>query len=134
MISQKTRRAVLAWAVILALAARGFIPAGVMPNMERTAAHPFAMTICGGHGPMVMDAGGILRSAGTAPDKNDGKKLQDHEACPFSVNVVFAFNGWWAALPPPVYLFVAMLTLAAFARAQTRPFGNASPRAPPRIS
>jgi hypothetical protein len=115
----KSRRAWIACALILALAFHGLIPLGYMPEANNTGAtHPFlAMTICGGH----------------AQTKDHGT-AKDHDVCPFSVNHVFASTPIDAAIAAPLFIFVALLLPAAFALTTARRFGNSSPRAPPLYS
>jgi hypothetical protein len=107
--------------VVVALAFRGLIPTGYMPDISRSGGQPFGITICGG--------------TGHHHQKSDDGKQHDMP-CPYSVNSVFASRGFIPAIFLPVFIYTALVVvMVAFAFAQThRHHGNASPRAPPAFS
>lgn len=120
MASRNTRHTWPGWIVVVALAFNGLIAVGYMPNTSRSVGQPFGITICGGtehHHHQKSD---------------DGK--QHGMPCPYSVNSVFASSGFTPEISPPVFIYTALVAMVAFALAQTRRYGNASPRAPPSFS
>ena len=119
MTSRHECRAWLAGLVIIALAFRGLIPVGYMPNIERPANAPFGITICGG-------------MAHHSQGSHDDQKLhKDHEACPFSVNAIFAYGGGDMGFAVPYVAFILLCAFSAFVLSRARRFGNVAPRGPP---
>jgi hypothetical protein len=94
-----------------------------MPDIARQEYHPFGITICGG-----------TAHQNGAGDKGKGDKTQRNAPCPFSANMATAFSDAETGAIVPVYIFVALIALAAFVFSQARHNGNAAPRAPPLFS
>lgn len=96
-----TRGAFLALA-ILALALKVLVPAGFMTATEPRNGLPFALVLCTGQGPLVVQSGDALDHRDKSPADKPG-----HDApCPF------ASQG--AAAPPPSALAVAKVEFVAY--------------------
>lgn len=87
----------------LAIALRIMIPSGFMTAPEPRNGLPFALVLCTGQGPLVVQSGDIAGSRDKAPADKAG-----HDApCPFAAHGV--------AAPAPSALTVAKVEFVAFA-------------------
>ena len=85
----------------LAIALRIMIPAGFMPGMEATNGLPFALVLCTGQGPMVVQPGDVL-----GHQKAPADKPAHDDPCPFA--------GHGVATPPPSSVVVAKIEFVAY--------------------
>jgi hypothetical protein len=96
-----TRGAFLALA-ILALALKVMVPAGFMTQAEPKNGLPFALVLCTGQGPLVVQPGDLLDHHDKAP----AEKPAHDTPCPFA--------GQGAAVTPPSTLAVAKVEFVAY--------------------
>lgn len=91
---------------LLAVALKVLIPAGFMTASQPTNGLPFALVLCTGQGPQVVEPGDALG----LKDKAPADKPAHDAPCPFA--------GHGAAAPAPGALAVAKIEFVAFKPAQ----------------
>lgn len=95
-------RGVFLTLAVLALALKILVPAGFMTATEPRNGSPFALVLCTGQGPLVIQPGEALDHRDKAP----ADKPSHDEPCPFSAQ--------GAAAPPPSGLVIAKIAFVAY--------------------
>jgi hypothetical protein len=123
-----------AWAVVWALAFRGLVPLGYMPDFSKRGSGFFPITICSGYDRETIFLDRNFNKADAAKHGNGHNQHDDKTFCPFSVSSIFASADnaalLWLAL---VFAFVVVFH-TDFRLSRQRFFANTSSRSPPRFS
>ena len=126
-IQQKSRSLWVVGVLLVALFLRGMVPTGYMPTVATHDGQLFTLTICSGTGPKQINIDP------SQPEKQTPHKAAQDGTCSFSAHSFFTLTSTdgLKELPrrPALLLLLGLFSIALFT---ALPFGNASPRSPPR--